>query len=141
MLMEHSSFKQRTGHAVQRTTSPHRKPYSAGSSAGTVLLDPVVAHGELLRRIRKGQFALGRLRPRSQTFPAIWNALRRIVSMSHTDLLRPPHLFHHNPSASLPLRGRKDADGWTVYRRILFNKSCFASGSFKPSILAMVGAT
>jgi hypothetical protein len=31
--------------------------------------------GELLRRIRKGQFALGRLRLKNQTAPAIWNAV------------------------------------------------------------------
>ena len=31
--------------------------------------------GELLRRIRKGQFASGRLRLKNQTAPAIWNAV------------------------------------------------------------------
>jgi len=30
---------------------------------------------ELLRRIRKGQFVLGRLRFKNQTEPAIWNAV------------------------------------------------------------------
>ena len=30
---------------------------------------------ELLRRIRKGQFALGRLHLKNQTAPAIWNAV------------------------------------------------------------------
>jgi transposase-like protein len=34
-----------------------------------------IAGIELLRRIRKGQFALGRLRLKSQTIPAIWNAI------------------------------------------------------------------
>jgi transposase-like protein len=34
-----------------------------------------IAGIELLRRIRKGQFALGRLRRRSRTVPAIWNAV------------------------------------------------------------------
>ena len=34
-----------------------------------------IAGIELLRRIRKGQFALGRLRLKSQTVPAIWNAV------------------------------------------------------------------
>jgi transposase-like protein len=34
-----------------------------------------IAGIEQLRRIRKGQFALGRLRLRSQTVPAIWNAV------------------------------------------------------------------
>ena len=34
-----------------------------------------IAEIELLRRIRKGQFALGRLRLRSRTVPAIWNAV------------------------------------------------------------------
>jgi transposase-like protein len=34
-----------------------------------------IAGIELLRRIRKGQFALGRLRLKSQTAPAIWNAI------------------------------------------------------------------
>ena len=35
----------------------------------------IIAGIELLRRIRKGQFALGRLRLRSRTVPAIWNAV------------------------------------------------------------------
>jgi len=30
---------------------------------------------ELLHRIRKGQFALGSLRLKNQTVPAIWNAV------------------------------------------------------------------
>ena len=34
-----------------------------------------IAGIELLRRIRKRQFALGRLRLKSQTIPAIWNAV------------------------------------------------------------------
>jgi hypothetical protein len=34
-----------------------------------------IAGIELLRRIRKGQFALGRLRLKNQTVPAIWNAV------------------------------------------------------------------
>ena len=34
-----------------------------------------IADIELLRRIRKGQFALGRLRLKNQTVPAIWNAV------------------------------------------------------------------
>ena len=33
-----------------------------------------IAGIELLRRIRKGQFALGRLRLKEKTTPAIWNA-------------------------------------------------------------------
>jgi hypothetical protein len=34
-----------------------------------------IAGIELLRRIRKGQFALERLRLKNQTTPAIWNAV------------------------------------------------------------------
>jgi hypothetical protein len=34
-----------------------------------------IAGIELLRRIRKGQLALERLRLRSRTVPAIWNAV------------------------------------------------------------------
>ena len=34
-----------------------------------------IAGLELLRRIRKGQFALGRLRLKNETVPAIWNAV------------------------------------------------------------------
>lgn len=34
-----------------------------------------IAGVELLHRIRKGQFNLGRLRLRGQAAPAIWNAL------------------------------------------------------------------
>ena len=34
-----------------------------------------IAGIELLRRIRKGQFALGRLCLKTQTAPAIWNAV------------------------------------------------------------------
>jgi transposase-like protein len=34
-----------------------------------------IAGVELLRRIRKGQFASGRLRLKNQTAPAIWNAV------------------------------------------------------------------
>jgi transposase-like protein len=34
-----------------------------------------VAGIELLHRIRKGQFDLGRLRPKNQSVPAIWNAV------------------------------------------------------------------
>jgi transposase-like protein len=34
-----------------------------------------IAHIEQLRCIRRGQFALGRLRLNNQTAPAIWNAV------------------------------------------------------------------
>jgi transposase-like protein len=34
-----------------------------------------IAGIELLRRIRKGQFALGRLRLKNQTAPTIWNGV------------------------------------------------------------------
>jgi hypothetical protein len=34
-----------------------------------------IAGIELLRRIRKGQFALGRLHLKNQTVPAIWSAV------------------------------------------------------------------
>ncbi len=33
----------------------------------------IVAGVELLRRIHKGQFALGHLRPKDQVAPAVWN--------------------------------------------------------------------
>ena len=35
----------------------------------------VIAGIELLRRIRKGQFSLGRLRIKDRSTPAVWNAV------------------------------------------------------------------
>jgi hypothetical protein len=56
-----------------------------------------IAGIEMIRRIRKGQFALGRLRLKRQNYPSDleWSP-RRIVSASPRTSLRPPRILHQN---------------------------------------------
>ena len=90
-----------------------------------------IAGIELLRRIRKGQFALGRLGLRSRTVPAIWNA---VLAASSLLLLGPlcatRTSLHQNPHRNIAQKNRSESANHGCGRLCFKTASCCRSSKF-----------